>query len=29
MTPPDGSVMAFAGLWEYWRPGGAATRWSR
>jgi putative SOS response-associated peptidase YedK len=20
MTPADGSVMAFAGLWEYWRP---------
>ena len=20
MTPQDGSVMAFAGLWEYWRP---------
>jgi len=20
MTPDDGSVMAFAGLWEYWRP---------
>ncbi len=20
MTPRDGSVMAFAGLWEYWRP---------
>jgi len=20
MTPGDGSVMAFAGLWEYWRP---------
>jgi putative SOS response-associated peptidase YedK len=20
MTPEDGSVMAFAGLWEYWRP---------
>ena len=31
LTPPDGSVMAFAGLWEYWRPGGTrtATRWSR
>jgi putative SOS response-associated peptidase YedK len=22
LTPADGSVMAFAGLWEYWRPGG-------
>ena len=22
MTPEDGSVMAFAGLWEYWRPAG-------
>lgn len=20
MTPPDGSVLAFAGLWEYWKP---------
>jgi putative SOS response-associated peptidase YedK len=22
LTPQDGSVMAFAGLWEYWRPSG-------
>ncbi len=22
LTPADGSVMAFAGLWEYWRPRG-------
>jgi putative SOS response-associated peptidase YedK len=22
MTPEDGSVLAFAGLWEYWRPAG-------
>ncbi|HEY5881421.1 MAG TPA: SOS response-associated peptidase, partial [Nakamurella sp.] len=22
LTPQDGSVMAFAGLWEYWRPDG-------
>ncbi len=22
MTPADGSIMAFAGLWEYWRPDG-------
>jgi putative SOS response-associated peptidase YedK len=22
MTPQDGAVMAFAGLWEYWRPVG-------
>lgn len=23
LTPQDGSVMAFAGLWEYWRPADA------
>ncbi|GGL85852.1 DUF159 family protein [Nakamurella endophytica] len=23
LTPEDGSVLAFAGLWEYWRPAGA------
>lgn len=22
MTPQDGSVLAFAGLWEYWKPAG-------
>lgn len=25
LTPQDGSVMAFAGLWEYWRPAGAES----
>lgn len=25
LTPQDGSVMAFAGLWEYWRPRGAES----
>jgi putative SOS response-associated peptidase YedK len=25
LTPQDGSVMAFAGLWEYWRPAGSAS----
>ncbi|GAA1997876.1 SOS response-associated peptidase [Nakamurella flavida] len=23
LTPADGSVMAFAGLWEYWKPAGS------
>lgn len=25
LTPQDGSVMAFAGLWEYWRPRGTES----